>query len=182
MKIDSVESLFKQELKDIYDAEKRLTKALPKMAKAASSEDLRQAFQEHLEVTRNQVMRLEEAFRLLGAKAQTKPCAGMKGLIEEGEEIIAQDAEDIFADMALVAAARKVEHYEMAAYRSLESLAGAMENEELQELIQQNLEEEEETDSKLAELAGQLVEEAGSAAEDDMEEEVEEEEEVVRRR
>lgn len=174
MKMKTLDDLLAHEIKDLYSAEKQLAKALPKMAKAASSDDLRTAIQEHLEVTRNQVTRLEQAFGLLDAKPQAKPCAGMKGLIEEGEEVIAQDAEETFADIALVVAARKVEHYEMAAYRSMHSLAGIMENEELQELIQQNLGEEEEADRKLAELADQLLEEADSSEEEDMADEDEE--------
>jgi ferritin-like metal-binding protein YciE len=94
VKIDTLSTLLHEELKDIYDAEKRLVKALPKMAKAASSDDLKQALEEHLEVTKNQVSRLEEVFETLGLPAKSKTCAGMKGLIEEGEEVIGEDAEE----------------------------------------------------------------------------------------
>jgi len=110
-------------LKDIYDAEKRLVKALPKMAKAASSEELRQAFEEHLEVTTGHVQRLEQAFGLLGKAAKAKPCAAMKGLIEEGGEVIGQDATETLKDAALIGAPQRVEHYEMAAYGTVRALA-----------------------------------------------------------
>src|SRR6185503_11139743 len=102
MKIDSLETLLQEELKDIYDAEKRLVKAIPKMVKAASSDELRNALQEHLEVTKGQVQRLEEIFDNLGMTAKSKPCAGMKGLIEEGEEVMGEDAPDMLMDAAII--------------------------------------------------------------------------------
>lgn len=171
MKINSLEILFAEELKDVYDAEKRLTRAIPKMAKAANSEELRDALQEHLEQTKGQVSRIEQAFQILGKKAQAKPCAGMKGIIEEGEEVIGKDAEETFADLGIIGAARRVEHYEIAGYRSLISLAEAMGNNEVQELLQQNLEEEEETDRKLAELGESLLQDSESEMEDEAEDE-----------
>lgn len=173
MTMDTVETLLEKELKDIYDAEKRLTKNLPKMAKAAHSPELREAIQEHLEVTKNQVARLEQAFRAMDVKAQAKTCAGMKGILEEGEETLGMKAEDKVADLALIGAARKVEHYEIAAYTSLIGMAESMEMSEVEQLLRENLEEEEEADSKLSELAEQMLEAEDSSAEDEDEEEEE---------
>src|SRR5690348_7985218 len=116
MKIDTLETLLQSELMDIYDAEKRLVKALPKLAKAASSDELRDAIQEHLDITKGQVQRLEQVFELCGFPAKAKTCAGMKGLIEEGEEVMNNSAEGALMDEALIGAAQRVEHYEMAAY------------------------------------------------------------------
>src|SRR5438270_5115334 len=112
MKVDTVEKLFMNELKDVYSAEKQITRALPKMAKAATSEELREAFRTHLEETKGQIERLDRVFELLGAKASAKTCEGMKGLIEEGSEMM-EDAEDgEVRDAGLIAAAQRVEHYE----------------------------------------------------------------------
>src|SRR5262249_22747047 len=116
MKIDSLETLLQEELKDIYDAEKRLTKAIPKMVKNASSGQLRAALEEYLEVTKGQVQRLEECFDLLGVPAKAKPCAGMKGLIEECDELLEQDLPENLMDVAIIGCAQRVEHYEMGAY------------------------------------------------------------------
>lgn len=175
MKIDSLETLFKQELKDTYDAEKRLTKAIPKMVKAAQSEDLKTALQEHLEVTKNQVARLEQVFGLLDAKPQAKTCAGMKGIIEEGEEMMGQDAEGMLGDVALIGSARRVEHYEIASYSGLIAMAESMGNEEIQDLLRQTLEEEEETDRNLEELGEHLLEQTDSDEEEEDDEELEDE-------
>jgi ferritin-like metal-binding protein YciE len=176
MKMDSVDAWFEQELRDMYDAEKRLTKALPKAAKAANSEELKTAFQEHLEVTKNQVTRLEEVFRLCDLKPRAKQCAGMVGILEEAEEIIGSDGEEPITDLALAAAARKVENYEITAYKTLQMLAENMGNQEVQDLIQESLTEEEETDQQLAELCTQLLE---SAAQGPEAEDSEEDEEMV---
>lgn len=175
MKIDSLETLFKQELKDTYDAEKRLTKAIPKMAKAAQSEDLKTALQQHLEVTKNQVSRLEQVFGLLDAKPQAKTCAGMKGIIEEGEEMMGQDAQGMLGDLALIGSARRVEHYEIASYSGLIAMAESMGNEEIQDLLRQTLEEEEETDRNLEELGEHLLEQTDSDEDEEDDEELEDE-------
>ena len=129
MKINSLNVLFQEELKDIYDAEKRLVRALPKMAKAASAAELRQALEEHLEVTKGHVQRLEQVFELLGVPAKAKPCAGMKGLIEEGEEVLGEDASEALMDAAIIGAAQRVEHYEMAAYGTARTFAERLGNE-----------------------------------------------------
>src|ERR671914_39215 len=123
MAAENLHELFVDELKDIYDAEKQLTKALPKMAKAAESDELRAAFEEHLEITRMQVGRVEEVFKALGIAARGKPCEGMKGLIEEGQEKIEELEQGSTLDAALIASAQKVEHYEIAAYGTLATFA-----------------------------------------------------------
>lgn len=163
MKIDSLETLLQEELKDIYDAEKRLVKAIPKMVKGASSEELRNALQEHLEVTKGQVQRLEEVFENLGMTAKGKPCAGMKGLIEEGEEVLGEDAPDMLMDAAIIGAAQRVEHYEMAAYGTARSMAERLGNTAVVDLLQETLNEEKEADEKLTEIAGQLYEQMGES-------------------
>src|SRR5215475_3693514 len=115
MEIQNMNQLLVEELRDLYDAEKRLVKALPKMIKAAISSDLQNAIEEHLEETQNQVTRLEKAFELLDEKPRAKTCEAMKGLIEEGEEVISSmQSNDQFIDLALIAAAQRVEHYEIA--------------------------------------------------------------------
>lgn len=170
MKIDKLSILFQEELKDIYDAEKRLVRAIPKMAKAASSPDLRQALEEHLEVTKGHVQRLEQVFELLGVPAKAKPCAGMKGLIEEGEEVMGEDATEGLMDAALIGAAQRVEHYEMAAYGTARTLAERLGNGEAAELLEETLNEEKEADEKLTEIAKQLLEGmAGDEAESEEE-------------
>ncbi len=172
MPINSIQGLFANELKDIYDAEKRLTRALPKMAKNAASEELRTALQEHLEVTKNQVSRLEEVFQHLELKPQAKTCEAMKGLITEGEEAIDERMAEEVADLALIGAGRRVEHYEMAAYKVLIGLCQGLDNgEDIQSLLQQTLEEEEEADRKLAEVGEELANEAMRQDESEEEEE-----------
>jgi ferritin-like metal-binding protein YciE len=167
MTIDSIDALLHEELKDIYDAEKQLVKALPKMAKAATSEELRSAFQEHLEVTKGQVARLEQVFDLIGEKAKGKPCAGMKGLLEEGQEAMKEDAEEPFKDAAMISAAQRVEHYEISAYGSARALAEIMGSQEVVDLLQQTLEEEEEADHKLTEICKTLLEDHASMEEEE---------------
>ncbi|MDQ6913216.1 MAG: ferritin-like domain-containing protein [Verrucomicrobiota bacterium] len=156
-KIDSLEALLEEELKDIYSAEKQLVKALPKMAKTATSEDLRSAFEEHLEVTKGQVTRLEEVFQALGKTAKAKTCKAMQGLLEEGKEIMEEDAEDSVMDAALIAAAQKVEHYEIASYGTVRTWARLCGQEEAAELLQETLDEEGEADKKLTELAEAVI-------------------------
>lgn len=158
MKIETLNDLFVENLKDIYDAEKRLVRALPKMAKAASSEELRSAIEEHLEVTKGQVERLEQVFETAGVAAKSKPCAGIKGLIEEGEEVIGQDATDELMDAAIIGAAQRVEHYEIAAYGTARALAEKLGNDEAVSLLEETLNEEKEADAKLTEVAEQLME------------------------
>jgi ferritin-like metal-binding protein YciE len=149
-----LEELFLEELKDIYWAEKHLVKALPKMEKAATSEELKESFRDHLEVTKEQVTRLEEAFGLLGEKAQGKKCEAMDGLTKEAEGVI-EDTEkgSLTRDVALIIAAQKVEHYEIATYGSLAQLAKTLGKNDLAEFMVQTLEEEKEADQLLTSIA-----------------------------
>lgn len=149
-----LEELFLEELKDIYWAEKHLLKALPKMEKAATSAELKQSFADHLEVTKEQVVRLERAFEMLDEKAQGKKCEAMDGLTKEAEGII-EDTEKgtMTRDVGLIMAAQKVEHYEIATYGSLAQLAKTLGKNELADLMGQTLEEEKEADQLLTSIA-----------------------------
>jgi ferritin-like metal-binding protein YciE len=149
-----LEELFLEELKDIYWAEKHLLKALPKMEKAATTEELKQSFTDHLEVTREQVTRLEEAFELLEEKAQGKKCEAMEGLVKEAEGVIEDtEAGSLTRDVALIIAAQKVEHYEIATYGSLAQLAKTLGKNDLADLMGQTLAEEKEADELLTSIA-----------------------------
>jgi ferritin-like metal-binding protein YciE len=164
MSAENLNELFVEEIKDIYDAEKQLVKALPKMAKAAGSEELRAAFEDHLEITKGHVSRLEEVFKLLGTPARGKTCEGMKGLIKEGEEAI-EELDGIVLDAALIASAQKVEHYEIATYGTLATFADVLEKQDEKDLLGQTLEEEKEADEKLTQIAGQINPEAETGEE-----------------
>jgi ferritin-like metal-binding protein YciE len=157
MSIDTMQELLVEELRDLYDAEKQLLRALPKMARAASSGELKAAFQTHKEVTGNQVARLEQAFQMLDQRARSKPCKGMKGLVEEGQEVMEEEAEDPMHDLGIIGAAMKVEHYEIAGYNSVRTLAMAQGLREVAGLLQQSLQEEMETEKQLSMLAKQLM-------------------------
>jgi ferritin-like metal-binding protein YciE len=159
-----LQELLTDHLRDLYDAEKQLTKALPKLAKAASNQELKQAFTQHLEVTKNQVTRIEEAFEHLGEKAKSKPCKGMKGLVEEGQEHIGEHERGPMLDVALAAAAEKVEHYEIAAYLSARSVAKSIGQRAVAGLLQETLREEEQTGNLLLQIAERLQREAQSTA------------------
>jgi ferritin-like metal-binding protein YciE len=175
--MSSLKELFLQELADLYDAEKQLLKALPKMAKAASSEELKEGFEEHLTQTKTHVERLEQFFELFGEKAKGKKCAAMEGLVEEGEEIIKEEEASSSKDAALICAAQKVEHYEIASYGCLSTWAQILQNDEAVELLDETLTEEKETDQKLTEIAESTINE--EAAQGDQEEGEEEEEETT---
>jgi len=166
----ALKELYIDELKDLYDAENRLVKALPKLAKAASSEKLRSGFEEHLEQTREHVSRLEEIFDGLGEKATGKKCAGMMGLVKEGEEMMEEDFEGEVMDAALISAAQRVEHYEIAAYGCVRTWAELLGENEAGALLEKTLEEEKETDQKLTELAQEINVEAKSAGSEEQEE------------
>ena len=156
MPAENLHELFVDELKDIYDAEKQLTKTLPKLAKAATSQDLRAAFEEHLDITRMHVSRLEEVFKSLGMAARGKPCEGMKGLVEEGKEMMEEIERGATLDAALISAAQKVEHYEIATYGTLATFAEIMGHQDAKDLLGQTLDEEKEADEKLTQVAGQI--------------------------
>jgi ferritin-like metal-binding protein YciE len=153
MKLETLHDLFVDELKDLYSAETQLTKALPKMAKAAISEELRSAFESHLAETRHQVERLEQIFELLSGSPRGKKCEAMKGLIEEGKEFIEMDMEDAVKDAALIAAAQRVEHYEIAGYGTVRTYAELLGLDEAVKLLQETLDEEAKADQKLTKLA-----------------------------
>ena len=156
---------FVEELRDTYDAEKQLTKALPKMAKAASSAGLKRAFETHLEETLGQIKRLEEVFAGLDEQVRGKHCDGIAGIIEEGKSIMEEDFADSTMDACLIAAGQRAEHYEMAAYGTLVAWARAMGHDEAADLLQENLDEEKAADEKLSSLAeGGINQEAAEAA------------------
>lgn len=144
---------FLDELRDIYHAEKQITKALPKMVKTASDKSLAKAFADHLKETEGQVARIERAFESLGETAKAKVCDGMKGILEEGKSIMEEDFEEFTMDASLIAAAQRVEHYEIAAYGSLVAWARSMGHDEAADLLQQNLDEEKSADETLSGLA-----------------------------
>ena len=152
-KTGTLHDAFIDELRDTYDAEKQMTKALPKMIKAAAAPDLRKAFEMHLEETRGQVERLEEVFSNLDEKARGKHCDGMAGIVEEGKAIMEEDFDDTTMDACLIAAAQRAEHYEMAAYGTLVAWARTMGHTEAADLLQATLDEEKNADKKLSALA-----------------------------
>jgi ferritin-like metal-binding protein YciE len=162
---EGLKELYIDELKDLYNAENQLVKALPKMAKTASSEELRQGFEEHLEQTRGHVQRLEKIFKSLGESPKGKKCKGMEGLVAEGAEVMEEDFEDSVMDAALIGAAQRVEHYEIAAYGTVCAFAEELGESEQASLLNETLEEEKETDEKLTKLAEQINSQANEANE-----------------
>ena len=162
MEHKALNELFIDELKDIYSAENQLIKALPKMAKAATSDDLRAGFEEHLQQTKEHARRIEEICTELGEKPTGKKCGGMEGLIGEGKEMMDEFEDDVL-DAALISAAQRVEHYEIAAYGTVRTYAELLGHDRAVELLEQTLEEEKETDQKLTELAGAINVEAVNA-------------------
>jgi ferritin-like metal-binding protein YciE len=153
MKLESIENLFLHEVKDLFSAEKQLVKALPKMAKGASSQALQEGIEDHLEQTKGHVERLERVFKLLDKSPRAEHCKGMEGLIEEGSDLLEEDGEPHVKDAALIAAAQRVEHYEISGYGTARTLAELLGLGEAVDLLQQTLDEEKETDEKLTELA-----------------------------
>lgn len=164
MSFETLEELFLDELKDLYSAEKQITKALPKMAKSASTPELRDAFQNHLEETKGQIERLDQIFEMLGKRGTGKTCEGMKGVLLEGSEVIGDGAKGPVRDAGLIAAAQRVEHYEIAAYGSVRSFAQLLGKSDMAKLLDATLDEEKATDSKLTRLATSVNKEAKSAA------------------
>ncbi len=157
MKLDTLKTLYTNELRDLYNAEGQLLKALPKMAKAASSEELKDAFGKHLEQTKSHVERLEEVFEDIGEKPKGKTCRAMKGLVEEGSEILQEDGEESVIDAGIIVAAQKVEHYEIAGYGSVRTFAQLLGKDRSAELLQTTLEEESEANELLNKLAEDIV-------------------------
>jgi ferritin-like metal-binding protein YciE len=153
MKLESLHKLYVEQLKDLLDAERQLTKALPKMAKGASSPTLKQAFTHHLEQTNGHVQRLEQVFKSLDLAARGKKCVAMEGLVAEGDEMLKEDAEPEVMDAGLIAAAQRVEHYEIAAYGTVRAYAQLLGYQDQAKLLQQTLDEEGAADRKLSDIA-----------------------------
>lgn len=175
MKANSLRELYVEQLKDLYDAEQQLIKALPKLAEASSSDELRNAFEEHLDQTGQHAQRIEQIFEGMGQKAKAQKCKGMEGLVKEGSEILKEeDIDGEVKDAALIAAAQRVEHYEIAGYGTVRTYANLLGEDEAANLLQQTLDEEKEADQTLNEIAEQINVEAGHG-------EVEEEEGAARR-
>ena len=168
--IDSLQSLFEDELKDIYDAEKQITKALPKMIKKAGAEELKAAFEEHLQQTGQHIERLEQVFELLEMPARGKKCVGMQNLIKEGQEMMSEAEDDDTLDALMIAAAQKIEHYEIATYGTLRVWANLMGHEDAASLLEETLDEEKETDSNLTAIAESFVNREAADTEDKEEE------------
>jgi ferritin-like metal-binding protein YciE len=157
-------------LQDLYNAEGQIVRALPKMIKAANHPELRAAFEEHLEQTEGQIERLEQAFKLLGMPAKGKKCDGMAGLLEEGKKMMEEDAEPAVMDAALISAAQKVEHYEIASYGCVATYAELLGYDQVHELLGETLDEEERTDERLSDLAESVINVEAADASDEEEE------------
>ncbi len=164
MKINSLHDLYITELKDLYDAENRIIKALPKMSEAASSQELRNAFQIHLEQTRRQVDRLDQIFQQLDESPKGRKCKGVEGIIDEGEDLMSADSPAAVCDAGLIGAAQRVEHYEIAAYGTVRNYARRLGYEEQARLLHETLQEEAETDKKLTVLADSYINEEARSA------------------
>jgi len=156
MRAESLQDLYLEQLKDLYDAENQLIKALPKMAKVASSPELRNAFEEHLEKTREHAQRIETIFEGMGEKAKGQKCKAMEGLVKEGSEVIEEDMEEGVKDAALIAAAQRVEHYEIAGYGCVRTYANLLGDSEAANLLEQTLREEKEADELLGGIAEEI--------------------------
>ena len=153
MRVDSIEKLFIEELKDLYSAENQITKALPKMVNAASSKDLKKAFESHLRETEGQIERLVQICNILGTSPKGKSCEGMKGVLDEGSSMLHESAEGDVRDAALISAAQRVEHYEMAAYGTVRTYAQLLGQAQVAKLLEETLEEEKAADQKLTSIA-----------------------------
>jgi ferritin-like metal-binding protein YciE len=164
MSVESIQDLFVEELKDLYSAEKQIIKALPKMAKAASSDELRQAFESHLEETNGHVDRLEQIFEILGKSSRGKSCEGMKGLLSEGAELIDEIEKGDVLDAGLISAAQRVEHYEISGYGSVRAYAELLGNSQVADLLRAILDEEKAADEKLTQISKTVNTQAQRAA------------------
>jgi ferritin-like metal-binding protein YciE len=164
MSVDSLEKMFVSELKDLYSAETQITKALPKMVKAASSSELRTALENHLRETEEQVQRLEQIFEMIGESPKGKTCEGMKGIIEEGERTMHDAKEGPVRDEALIAGAQRVEHYEMAAYGTVRTFAERLGKQQMAQLLERTLEEEKAADKKLTDVSNSVHRQVPRAA------------------
>jgi ferritin-like metal-binding protein YciE len=165
-KLDTLRTLWIEEMRDLYNAENQLLKALPKMAKRATTPELKEAFESHLEETQTHVERLEEIFSNLGKKPSGKTCKGMKGLVEEGAEMMKEDGPDSVIDAGIIAAAQRVEHYEIAGYGVARTFASLLGEDEAEDLLQSTLDEEGAADEKLTEIAEGMVNEEAEEGEE----------------
>lgn len=173
MQNESIRVLYIDELKDLYSAETQLVKALPKLVKASSNDDLRQAFEDHLEQTNEHVARLEQIFEMLEEKPTGKKCLGMEGLVKEGAETMQEDYEEGIMDAAIIGAAQRVEHYEIAGYGTVRAFAELLGETEHVSLLEQTLEEEKQADEKLTELAQEINAQSGEEEDENSGEDVE---------
>ena len=171
MEQETLTELLTECLRDIYDAEKQIVKALPKMIKAATNEDLKAGLSNHLEETKEQVSRVEQAFQALGETAKSKPCKGMRGLLEEGSEVLSEEEPGAMLDLSIITAAQKVEHYEISAYGTARTIAEKLGNQKVAKLLRQTEDEEKAADSKLSDVAFELYDSEEMGSEDEEEEE-----------
>lgn len=156
MKVNSLRELYTEQLRDLYDAENQIIKALPEMIDAATSPDLKEALNEHLEITKTQATRLQQIFEELGEKAKGETCKGMKGVIQEGSDLVDEIEDDDTRDAGIIAAAQRVEHYEMSGYGTARTFANLLGEDDAAQLLQQTLDEEKEADQKLTSLAEEI--------------------------
>lgn len=164
MNVDSIEKLLLEELKDLHSAETQITKTLPKLIKTASSQDLKKAFEKHLKETEGQIERLDQIFEILGKKSTQKTCVGMKGILTEGSEMLQETESGDVRDAALISAAQRVEHYEMAAYGTVRAYAEQIDQSEVADLLEETLKEEKAADEKLTEISKKISSAAKRAA------------------
>ena len=167
MRIETIEDLFITELSDMYNAEKQITKALPKMAKESTNPELRMAFEDHLKETENQIIRLDKVFEILGLTIESEKCDALEGMVKEAEELMKNTKDEAVLDAALIAAAQKVEHYEIASYGTLCALGNFLGYDEAVELLHESLEEEKTADEKLTSIAMESVNEQAYESDDD---------------
>lgn len=169
--MEALQKLLQDELEDLYDSEQQILKALPKLIEASSSAELQRALKQHLQITQNQVRRLEQVFEQLGEKARKKPCKGMAGIIAEGAEMLEEDLEEATLDAGIIAAAQKVEHYEIASYGTARTLAQTLGKTQVAELLEETLDEEKEADQLLTQIAESSINAEAASEEEEGEEE-----------
>jgi ferritin-like metal-binding protein YciE len=165
--MEALQKLLMHELCDLYDAEQQIVKALPKLIQNATSPELKEALQEHLDVTQKQVQRLDDAFTALGEKREQQKCKGMAGLIAEGDDLLEEDFEDSTKDAGIIGAAQRVEHYEIAAYGTARTLAQTLGNNEVADLLEETLDEEKEADHLLTQIAESSINTEAASEEED---------------
>ena len=163
MKLENLQQLFVKELRDLYDAEKQITEALPKLIEAAHHSELKSALREHLHVTKQQISRLDQIFQKLNQKPTGESCKGMKGIIKEGDEVVSAGGDPSTVDAGIISAAQRVEHYEMAGYGTVRTYAQLLGQQEMARLLQQTLDEEADADQTLSQIAGSVNIEAKAA-------------------